>query len=183
MGDDKIIVFLDHQAPARRRGLDADAEEAQPRLDDNGGSKIGSSYYPNRAHDIRQDMAKEDPEMGVAERPGDLNKFSFPQREDLTADDPRNIDPKRQADGYKNLPEAFAQHQHDGKDQQQRRDAPDDIDQPKDDLVDAPAEISRQRAKQHSDAERYQHRHQTHGKAYADADEQPAENIPAILVG
>ena len=35
------IVLLDHHAPGGHGGLDADAEEAQARLDEDGGGEIG----------------------------------------------------------------------------------------------------------------------------------------------
>src|SRR5580704_11795398 len=93
-------------------------------------------------------MPKEDPGMGITERPGSFYIFPFSYRKHLASDDPCYIYPKRKPYRYKDLPEPLAQQQHNCKYQQQGWDAPDDIDQPENSFIHPSPEISRESAQQ-----------------------------------
>src|SRR5579863_2256496 len=122
MRNNKIVVFLDHQTPAGLRRLHPHPQKAQSRFDNDRGRKIRRGYHPYRPHHIGQNMPEEDARVGIAQRPRGFHEFAFSYCKHLSPDDPRHIDPEGQPDRDEDLPEALAQQQHDGEDQQQRRD-------------------------------------------------------------
>src|SRR4051812_26695281 len=109
MGNDKIIILLNHETPAGLWWLHANTEKTQPCFNDNGRCKIGGSDYHHRTKNIWQYMAENDTAIAIAQCLCCLHIFQLFYGEYLATHNARYVYPHRQTDGYKHLPESFSQ--------------------------------------------------------------------------
>src|SRR3954463_7092560 len=86
----------DHRAPRRCRPLHADAEERQRRLEQDVHRDEQGRVDDQRRHQVRQDVAADDPAVRRAERTRGLDELLLPQRQRLPAHDARDVGPREQ---------------------------------------------------------------------------------------
>ena len=182
---DVIAAAAEHVAPFGRRGLDAQAEEAQGRRVENGSGDAERGAHDDRGHHVGQDVAEDDQRIGVADHAGGGDVVGLLDGEDLAAHDAGVLGDGHETDGDDRLVDATAERRHERDRQENRGDGEHHVHEAHDDRVDHAALVAGDRAQRHADRERDRHGEQTDGKRDLAADEnaaQPAVEDPYILI-
>ena len=181
--EDVAVVFFDHGAPGGHGGLDADAEEAEAGFEEDGAGEVGGGHDDDGAGDVGQYVAEDGAEGAEAEGAGGFDVFFFFDAEHLSAHHAGDVDPHGEAHGDEDLPEAFAEGEGDGDDEEDGGDGPDDVDEPGDEVVDPSAVVGGEGAEGDADEECNEDGDEADGEAYAAADHDHAEHVAAVGVG
>ena len=148
---------IEHRAPARRRRLDAEAEEAQRRLRDDrarhpsvactttAGSAVGRTWRRT----IRAELG--------AERARRLHVLELARAQHLAAHQPRVAHPADHRQRQHDVGQARTEHGDERNRQQDPGKRHQHVDHPADHIVDPPAEVAGDRAEQHADERRHRH--------------------------
>ena len=84
---------VEHGAPAGGRGGDAEAEEAERGLCEDGSGHPYGGLHDERLQDVGQDVAREDAGVGGAESSGGFDEFAFADSHHLCSDKARVAHP------------------------------------------------------------------------------------------
>ena len=177
------VVFLHHGAPRGHGGLHADAEEAEACFEEYGAGEVGGGDDDDGACDVGQYVAEDDAEGAVAEGSGGFDVFFFFDAVDLSAHHAGDVDPHGESHGDEDLPEAFAEGEGDGDDEEDGGDGPDDVDEPGDEVVGPAAVVGRQGTEGDADEQGDEDGDEAYGEADAAADDDHAEDVAAAAVG
>ena len=128
-------------------------------------------------------MAEDGTEGAVAKGAGSFDVFFLFDAVNLSAHHTGNVNPHGKAHGHKDLPEAFAEGEGDGNDEEHGGDGPDDVDEPGDEVVNPAAVVGGQCAESDADEQGDEDGDEAHGKADPTAYHEHAEHVAAIGVG
>ena len=187
----------EHRAPARRRQLDPDAEERDPRLEHDVRRDRERRPDRERGHHVREQVRPHDPGVAGADHLRRLDELARSQREDQRAHDAGRVEPGEEADQQDQRDHALVERASERDSVELPRDgaAEDDREQQdgeghhelgeaRDDGVDPAAEEGGERAESGADQEREQRRADRDGERDAAAVEQPLELVaPQRAVG
>ena len=180
------------RAPARRRQLDPDAEEADARLEHHVCRDQDGAVRGERRRDVRDQVLADDPQVARAGHRRRLDELAAAEREHLGAHDPRRVEPREDADQNDQTEDALVQDAAEGdvvevrrrrrrehEQEQEERERHHDVHEPRHDRVDPPAEVARDGAERDPEHEREQRRTERHLERLLAAVEQAEELVPA----
>ncbi len=97
--ESKIVRRVgEHRAPARGRWLNADAEERERRLEEDVRGDDQRAVDDDRRHEVGEDLAEDDPPVRRPQRARRLDELLLAYRQDLAADDARDVGPADERD-------------------------------------------------------------------------------------
>src|SRR5215831_18422456 len=92
------LSVVEHVTPARERRLDAVAEEADVRLEQNGPRHAEGGRHRDDANRVRQKVAQHDAPARSAQAPRALDELALSEGEHLAAHHARHVHPRGDAD-------------------------------------------------------------------------------------
>src|SRR5512142_1623992 len=182
-GDFDIVLARREEAPpGGSRRLDAETEEAQRRLDEDGASDSQGGRDEDGRQAVRQDVLHDDASVSRADGVGRYHELPFLERDELGANEPRRLHPTREPDHGHDVDDARLEDGDHGKHQEDRRDGEHDVHQPHDHSVYPAAVITGDGAKDDSDDGRDADRHEAHLERYPSSPEHARENVPSQFI-
>ena len=172
-----------HVAPGRRRWRDADAQEAERRLDDDGDAEMGGRQDQVGRHALRQDVAEHQALVRGADAARRLDVLHLLERQHDRADDASAERYSGDGDGHDHRRHAAAQRHGDRHRQYQVGKGLQELDDTLTRHVEASTEVAAGQAPQRADGRAEQHRAQRHGERALGAVDDAAQRVAADLVG
>nr|WP_198961534.1 ABC transporter permease subunit [Pseudonocardia sp. MH-G8] len=176
-------ALADHRAPAGVRGLHTEAQERQPGLRQHRVARGDRDRHGERGEGVGQDVPPDDQPRRGADAAGGLHEGLLPQPEHHAAHEPQEPGRHEDPDREHRVAQARAEHRDQRDRQQQRREAHRRVVQAHDEGVEAAAGVAGQEPERHPDRHRHDQREADREQRHPGADDQPAEDVAAELVG
>src|ERR1043166_9537083 len=180
---------VQHVAPARGRGLHADAEEAQEHLTQDVARDRHGRGHDRERHRVRQDVAHDDPQARRPERLGREHVLRLPERQHHATDDPgeaRPADERQDRDDRevgllaRQLEREHAAQRHD---QVEAGDAQEQLGAAHDEHVDPAADVAAHAAEEEPERERDEDADDPDRERDLGAEEEPRPHVAPGVVG
>ena len=148
-----VGAVLDHEAPGGHRGLDAEAEEADERLEHHDAGHGQGGVDRDDPGEVGEVMVGEDADLGLAERDRHLDELAVLERDRLGADDARHRQPGHAADGQEDHPDVLAEDHHAEDHDERERQRAQDVDRAHHGALDQAARLAGDDAVEHAEDE------------------------------
>ena len=176
-------ALAQHVAPGRGRGLDAQTEERQERLQDDHARHLERRDDDDRRHQVREDLAEDDTQVPKPEGAARRDEVPLADGPGLGAHHARVERPVRDAEHDDHVDEARPEDDDHRQGEEDERERQHDVDDGHDDRVGAPGHVSGAEPQQHADARRDQDRGDAHHERDPPPVDDPREQVAAHLVG
>ena len=176
-------ALAEHVAPRRGRGLDAQAQEGEERLEDDHLGHLQGRDDHDGGDEVGEDLPEDDPRVAHAEGAAREHELALADGHGLGPHDARVDRPAGHAEHDDHVDEARAEDRDDGEREQHEGKGQHHVDDRHDRPVGAPADVARPEAEQHPDGGRQDHGgHPDHQRDPAAVDHARQE-VAAHLVG
>src|SRR6266446_8998413 len=147
----RLSLLGHHETPRRLRRRDADAQEAQRRLDDHGDADLEAEEHHYGVHHVREQVSPHDRELTDAVDLRELHEIALTERQHLAADGARVPAPEHQREDEHYIPQARPPDARQEDREDQRWQGQPGVGDAHDDLVPPPAHVAGQDAKHGTD--------------------------------
>src|SRR5581483_5429900 len=169
--------LLDHRAPRWQRRWRPEAEERKARLGDDRARHAEGRLDDERRCGEGKQVTCEDPEGAAAEPLRGLDELAPAKRRDLGAREARVPRPAERTQRDDDVPHARPEDRRERDREEQSRKREEDVDQPRQRLVDPAAAVARERAEEGADDERDHDGRGADRERYASAVEDPRRDV------
>src|SRR5262252_10878332 len=145
------LSVVEHVTPACERRLDAVAEEADVRLEQNGSRHAEGGRHRDDAHRVGQEVAQHDTSTRSAEAPRALDELALSEGEHLAAHHARHVHPRGDADDEGHGSERRRHEGGQGEKQEDGRKGQHGVRDAEEDRIGGAAEVAGQRAEERAE--------------------------------